>query len=554
MNPQLRGTGAAPRGSSRGIAVLLVAFTAVTFYLNLQINDSLSDDHAGYLAMARQISFGELPIRDFLDLGTFLHLWLSAAVAQAGNFLLPELLMSWAFIAAGQAMAVYLVWRSTGSLMAAALAGVAAMLMFPRPYSFPKVFVYPLSVWLLWRYVDVPGHVRLWCLGLWAAVALLLRFDHGAAVFGTAVGTILLTRGPQSVKQAALALTELTAAFVISLGPFLVYLAATVGIGTHFGTMFAFGLYGLDESERFRWHSFLGQPWLAGRLGTAFLFDLIVLLTAGSALWAATRLVQDYRARRRFSVPTLQLCAVVGLCLTSAPMLVRNNFEARIPDAASLLVIVAALAAVPWRIVGTIPQRAQRTLHGSMALALTGLVLVAIVRGGVASGLGSVNLARLFSPDGLERAEGIIEDLLVSPPLEAYADPGIHGRGGLERYLRDCTRPDDRILVSYFNPLVYIYAERGFAGGQWRYFRFHNSPGEQQTTMRKLAQEHVPVAIVRRSSWESFHAEWEPLARHIESKYRRLETYRPEGDDIEVWVDADRRPSGSIDGNVPCFR
>ena len=108
--------------------------------------------------------------------------------------------------------------------------------------------------------------------------------------------------------------------------------------------------------------------------------------------------------------------------------------------------------------------------------------------------------------------------------------------------------------MSYFNPLLYIYAERGFAGGQWRYFRFHNSPGEQQATMRKLAQEHVPVAIVRRSSWESFHIEWEPLARHIESKYRRLEAYHPEGDDIEVWVDVDRRPSGSIDGTAPCFR
>ncbi|MDO8794128.1 MAG: hypothetical protein Q7J25_05860 [Vicinamibacterales bacterium] len=554
MNTQMRDNGAAFRGAGRGIAVLLVVFTAVTFYLNLQINDSLSDDHAGYLAMARQIGFGELPIRDFVDLGTFLHLWLSAAVAKAGNFLLPELLMSWTFIAAGQAMAVYLVWRSTGSLVAAALAGVSAMLMFPRPYAFPKVFVYPLSVWLLWRYVEAPGHARLWCLGLWAAVALLLRFDHGTAVFGTAVGTILLTRGPHSVRQAALDLGELTAAFVISLGPFLVYLASTVGVLTHFGTMFAFGLYGLDESERFRWHSFLGTPWLAGKLGTAFLFDLIVLLIAGSALWAATRLVRDYRARRRVSVPTLQLCAVVGLCLTGAPMLVRNNFEARIPDAVSLLVIVAALAAVPWRTVGTVPGPAWRTLHRAAALTLAFLVLVAIMRGGVASGLGSVNLARLFSPDGFERAEGIIEDLMVSPPLEAYADPGIHGRGGLERYLRDCTRPDDRVLVSYFNPLLYIYSERGFAGGQWRYFRFHNSPGEQQATMRKLAQEHVPVAIVRRSSWESFHAEWEPLARHIESKYRRLEAYHPEGDDIEVWVDANRSQTGSLDGNVPCFR
>ena len=554
MNTQQRATDPTTRGFSPGIAVLLVAFTVVTFYLNLQVNDSLSDDHAGYLAMARQIRFGELPIRDFVDLGTFLHLWLSATVAKAGDFLLPELLMSWTFIAAGQAVAVYLVWRSTGSLVAAALAGVTAMLVFPRPYSFPKVFVYPVTVWLLWRYVDVPNRARLWVLGLWAAVALLLRFDHGAAVFGTAVGTILLTRGPQSVKEAARALAELTAAFVISLGPFLVYLASTVGVWTHVGTMFAFGLYGLDESEQFRWHSFLGHPWLAGTLGTAFLFDLIVLLTAGSALWAATRLVQDYRAQRRFSVPTLHLCAVAGLCLTSAPMLVRNNFEARIPDAASLLVIVAALAAVPWRTVGTIPRRAQRTLHGAAALFLTGLVLLAIVRGGVASGLGSVSMVRLFSPEGIERAHGIIEDLLVSPPLEAYADPGIHGKGGLERYLLECTRPDDRVLLSFFDPLLYIYSGRGFAGDQWRYFRFHNSPGEQQTTMRKLAQEHVPVAIVRRSSWESFYTEWEPLARHIESRYTRLDTYRPEGDDIEVWIDRSRMPSGTIDGNVPCFR
>jgi len=542
-------------GAHWGIAGLLAVFTTVAFYINLQVNTGLSDDHAGYLAMARQIALGELPIRDFVDLGAFLHIWLSAAAAQTGPGLLPEMAMSWAFIAAGEAVAVYLVWRSTGSLTAAALAGLTALLLYPRLYSFPKVFVYPVTVWMLWRYVERPARARLWGLALWAAVALLLRFDHGAAVFAAAVGTIALTRGPRAIGGALRDITEFAAAFAVWLTPFWLYLAMSIGVRRHLTDMLAFGQYGLDERERFTWRPLFGEPWLGGEHALAFLFYVIVLLTVAAVTWAGLRLVRDYRTNRQASVRTLQLCAVVGLWLTSAPMLVRNNLAGRIPDAGTLLVILAALLAVPWRSLGVAPSPRRRRLHAGFALAITAFVVVAIARIELTGGVPLKRLAALFSPEGLERAEGIIEELRTEPLVDAWADPGVHGTGGLARYLHECTQPEDRILVPFFKPLLYVYAERGFAGGQWRFLpRFHNSTEDQKAALRKLGTERVPVAIVHRSEWESFRAEWPLLVQHVESRYQRIEDYQPEGENVEVWVERNRVPSTMVDGTVPCYR
>ena len=413
----------------RSITALLVAFSALALYLNLQINSGVSNDHAGYLAMSRQVGLGEIPIRDFIEHGTFLHLWMSAAVAQAGDFFLPEFLMSWAFIVAGQAVAMYLVWRGTGSLVAAALTGVVAMLMFPRPYAFPKLFVYPVTVWLLWNYVDEPRRARLRGLGLWAAAALLLRFDHGVAVLLSAIGTVVLVHGTQSFGRAGRSVGELMAAFIVGLAPFLVFLSLTIGVLTHAATILAFGRYGLDQREPIRWQPFLGGPWLAHERGTAFLYDLIAVLTVTATLWAAARLIRDFMSRRRFSAPTLRLCAVVGLWLTSAPMLVRNDFYARIPDASSLLLIVAGLVAVPWRTQGTVPRKGLRAAYGAVGIAVAGFALLAVLRGD-GSRFTVDRAAGLFSMEGLRRARGIIVDLTVSPPIDGHARAGIREQGG----------------------------------------------------------------------------------------------------------------------------
>lgn len=534
--------------------MLIVALATLSLYLNIRVNNGISDDHAGYLAMARQIRLGELPIRDFVDLGSFLHLWLSAGASLAGNFFLPELALSWGFIIAGQAIGVYLVWRGTGSVAAAALTGILAVLLFPRPYSFPKVFVYPASVLLLWNYVDAPSRLRLWSLGLCAAVALLLRFDHGVAVVLTAAGTVLLTHAAQSIRGAARATGELVLAFVAGLLPFLLFLATTVGISTHVESMLAFGRYGLGESERVRWQSFLGQPWLAGQRGTALLYDLVLLLTLGAVAWSAARLMADFKRLGRFSAPTLRLCAVTALWLTSAPMLVRNNFEARIPDASTLVMILAGLVAVPWRTQQVLPRRRLRLAYGALGVTIFALALAGTLRGAGSAISTLTYAAELFAVDGIEKAQDNLAQLRISPPVDGYAEPGFHGRGGLERYLHECTAPADRILVPFFRPQLYVYAERGFAGGQWRYFDFHNSPAEQQLAMETLSRQRVPIAVVRRSDWADLQRQWETLARHIDTRYRRLDSYRPDGEDIEVWVERDRLPARTVSGDLPCFQ
>jgi hypothetical protein len=545
--------GARPsRGNSWAVAALIGVFALLALYLHLQWNNEVSNDHAGYLAMARQIGFGEIPIRDFLDHGTFLHLWISTATRALGDYFLPELLMSWAFIVAGQALAMYLVWRGTGSIVAAAITGVVGLLLFPRPYSFPKVFVYPVTVLLLWAYVDDPRWRRLRWIGVWAAVALLLRVDHGVAVLLSAAGTAVLVHAPTAVRHTGRALGELTAAFVVTLLPFLVFLAVTVGISTHVENILAFGRYGLGQREPIRWLSFWTPPVFSEGNGTAFLYDAILLLTGAALVWAVAIAIRDLRRTRRFSSASLRFLTVVGLWLTSAPMLVRDNLGARIPDASSILMVLAGMVAVPWLTLGAAPARPVRRAYGA---AWAGVAVLAVVAAGQADAGRFViaNAGQLFSSDGVDRARGVVRDLLVSPPIQEYADTDIRGTGGLARYLYECTRPSDRVLITYFAPQLFVYAERGFAGGQWMYLAgYHNSPDQQRETLDKLEQEDVPVVILRRSEWESFRANWGQLVDHVERRYRRIENYAL--GDIEVWAANDRPVSGLIGGDVPCFR
>lgn len=72
--------------------------------------------------------------------------------------------------------------------------------------------------------------------------------------------------------------------------------------------------------------------------------------------------------------------------------------------------------------------------------------------------------------------------------------------------------------------------------------------------METLSRQRVPIAVVRRSDWADLQRQWETLARHIDTRYRRLDSYRPDGEDIEVWVERDRLPARTVSGDLPCFQ
>jgi hypothetical protein len=67
---------------------------------------------------------------------------------------------------------------------------------------------------------------------------------------------------------------------------------------------------------------------------------------------------------------------------------------------------------------------------------------------------------------------------------------------GIVAYVRQCSSPDQRLLLTWFAPDVYIFAQRGFAGGVGVFFGEHwSEPRFQQRILARLGTESVPLVI-----------------------------------------------------------
>ena len=62
----------------------------------------------------------------------------------------------------------------------------------------------------------------------------------------------------------------------------------------------------------------------------------------------------------------------------------------------------------------------------------------------------------------------VVGGLLESPPRLDHVQKG--EQLGIIRYLRECTARSDRVLIGWFAPDLYFFAQRGFAGGAVAFF------------------------------------------------------------------------------------
>ena len=77
----------------------------------------------------------------------------------------------------------------------------------------------------------------------------------------------------------------------------------------------------------------------------------------------------------------------------------------------------------------------------------------------------ALNASRLLTgPTGITGRFDEMRTRLQRRPIDTWADDET-GYRGLTRYAFACTQPDDRLLVTWFEPNIYFYAERDFAGG-----------------------------------------------------------------------------------------
>lgn len=143
----------------------------------------------------------------------------------------------------------------------------------------------------------------------------------------------------------------------------------------------------------------------------------------------------------------------------------------------------------------------------------------------------------------------------TSPP--SHAPFGISPRLlTLARYVAECTRPADRLLVTWFAPELYFYSGRGLAGRQLFWFPgYASSDIEQQRTLEKLRAHRVPIIVHRRDRDTSV-VHFPLIQRYITEHYQvAWQDSSDSGEIYEVLVDQRLTPSSMYKPlGLPCYR
>ena len=232
-----------------------LAVTAVflfTLLLRWAAVGTLGGDDHWSLWTASTFLNGDRPFREFIDPGNPLH-WGVSALAQVlvGYRAIGEVGLGLLLIASGLTLSFRMSWRAGGSfVIALGLAVMTAVLIAPtKLYSYSKIFIYPLGIWLAWRYIDLPGRVRACCLALGVAVAFGFRHDHGAYTAVGASAAVLAAHWKNGVTDVAVSLVRVGLATILILSPYFVLIQANEGLVSYFSERIRFAAQ-FDAGDR----------------------------------------------------------------------------------------------------------------------------------------------------------------------------------------------------------------------------------------------------------------------------------------------------------------
>ena len=173
--------------------------------------------------------------------------------------------------------------------------------------------------------------------------------------------------------------------------------------------------------------------------------------------------------------------------------------------------------------------------------------------------LDAAGLGRSLSVTGIQGGPaGVVEVLdeatrrFRSRPIDTWDFED--ALGALTRYALECTLPSDRLLVTWFAPQVFFYAERPFAGGQvYLHPGWHASDADQRVTVERLERQRVPILRTNTTEPERF-AQSFPIVhdyvmRHYETTMPAVST-----GPFSVLVDPRIGPTGVHDPTgLPCY-
>jgi len=233
--------------------------------------------------------------------------------------------------------------------------------------------------------------------------------------------------------------------------------------------------------------------------------------------------------------------------------LLRTPFNVRVGEAVVLPAITFALLGYTLvRLAG-----ASRGWRRWTPLLVVVLLTLVVVKALAVTGQPGERVRRLMAARGEE--PGSLSDvwsrLWTSPPIDYWRGrtPEITLR--LATYARDCLPAEDRVLVMWFAPEIYYYADRPMAG---RHAFFLPGlgvlPHEHEMEMAKIRRSPPGLVFVKAGSTREPRETFPELFDLIARDYRLGASVEADDDRYEVFVPRDR-PSrrGYGDGEWPCF-
>ena len=504
------------------------------------------DDHYVHLAGAQQMLHGEWPSRDFVDLGAPLTYAISAAaqVVFGQRQLTEALLMAFAF-GLGAVLTLRAGVALTGSVVLGIAAALLELLVYPRTYSYPKIVLYAAAaVTLLW-YSNRPSRARIVCLAALAAFAALVRHDHGlyigiAAVVAVALSPVPSDRFKTPLGAGGVSVAILAVAVFGFMLPYFIYLETADGIVAHLQRGAAFAALEVPRQSMTTVGLPLYDAWLLAAVWmvpvAALAVLLILLVGRREGAWTIAR----------------RVLPIVVLAIVTNAGLIRDRLDVRLPDA-----IVAPALLMVWLV-----YQAWRTPPRPLGLAARAVATVvllmtrryAAVMGSVEEQLDRANV--LAGLDRVpERLVSLVRDMdrpwagrLVPSAVAGEMRPFFD-------YVPRCIPPDQRLLVAAWLPEIAVLSQHAFAGGQiWFMPGALKTPADHVLVMRRLEHQRVPVAVLRRPSYDELAGEFPELDAYITGRFTDVASWSLGGNDV-VHLRMDMKQATGTDAKTgwPCF-
>lgn len=293
---------------------------------------------------------------------------------------------------------------------------------------------------------------------------------------------------------------------------------------------------------RFEW-----APIFSRAAAEAWLYYLFLLIPIA----AMVRLYFKGSARLEFGAEGAKIVCVAVLGVLVNVYLVRGSLDSRLPDVVVPAAIVGAwLLGEHVRWVRGIRSAGLRSIQGAIAAVLILLTWVSLT---TYSGVSAATLAT--APFQVSRLRATVADL-GRRPIDVGAPAGSTGVAGLTRFVHECTMPQDRLLLVTYEPQVFYYSERLFAGGMaFFHQRSHSSDADQILIVRTLESEQVPFVIVDERSQRTLEEDYPRLSAYLQQRFvpAGVSTFGGDGTRrFRILADPSRHATTTRHG-LPCF-